>query len=235
MVGVYEANDPVRYARHVGAVLGAASKLTEAGRYGWRMLRRRVPYRRRTAVVAAHGDDQLAGVTVAAISPQGSVVPGSERHVGCDGLAVGFGFTPQVEVAVALGCETFMDRDGGLVVRIGPDQATSVPGVYAAGEVTGVGGAKLALVEGTSPGTRSPGLSVVRGHCVRVSAVGCCGSGVGCVVSPPLCMRFIPCRPSGPTCVTTRHSSAGARRCRQALFGRRCVNCPRAMPGARSC
>ncbi|MGY4685827.1 FAD-dependent oxidoreductase [Micromonospora aurantiaca (nom. illeg.)] len=148
VVGVYEANDPVRYARHVGAVLGAASKLTEAGRYGWRMLRRRVPYRRRMAVVAAHGDDQLAGVTVAAISPLGSVVPGSERHVGCDGLAVGFGFTPQVEVAVALGCETFMDRDGSLVVRIGPDQATSVPGVYAAGEVTGVGGARLALVEG---------------------------------------------------------------------------------------
>ncbi|MEU7176362.1 FAD-dependent oxidoreductase [Micromonospora tulbaghiae] len=147
VAGVYEANDPLQYGRHVRAVLGAASKLTEASRYGWRMLRRRVPYHRRRAVVAAHGSEQLTGVTVAAIS-QGTVVPGSELRIDCDGLAVGFGFTPQLEMAVALGCATHLGHDGNLVVKVSPDQATSVVGVYAAGEVTGVGGAKLALAEG---------------------------------------------------------------------------------------
>ncbi|GAB3078833.1 FAD/NAD(P)-binding oxidoreductase [Micromonospora schwarzwaldensis] len=148
VAGVYEANDPFRYARHVRPVLGAPDKLPEAGRYAWRMLRHRVPYHRRTAVVAAHGTDELTGVTVAALDPRGAVVPGSESEVACDGLAVGFGFVPQVELAVALGCATRLDRDGSLVLATGPDLATSVPGVYAAGEVTGVGGAALSLVEG---------------------------------------------------------------------------------------
>jgi hypothetical protein len=149
---VYEANDPLGYVRQVRQVLGAAGKLTEAGRYGWRMLRHRVPYHRRRMVIAAHGTDQLTGVTVAAVDPRGAVVPGSETEVECDGLAVGFGFTPQLELATALGCATRLDRDDSLVLDVGPDQATSVPGVYAAGEVTGVGGAGLALVEGQLAG-----------------------------------------------------------------------------------
>lgn len=152
VVGVYEANDPLGYVRQVRPVLGAAGKLAEAGRYGWRMLRHRVPYHRRTTVVAAHGTDRLTGVTVAAVNPRGAVVPGSETEVECDGLAVGFGFTPQLELATALGCATRLDRDGSLVLDVGSDQATSVPGVYAAGEVTGVGGAGLAVVEGQLAG-----------------------------------------------------------------------------------
>ncbi|SCL44356.1 Thioredoxin reductase [Micromonospora citrea] len=152
VVGVYEANDPIGYARQVRHVLGAAGKLAEAGRYGWRMLRHRVPYHRRRMVIAAHGGDHLTGVTVAAVDSRGAVVPGSETEVECDGLAVGFGFTPQLELATALGCATRLDGDGSLVLVVGPDQATSVPGVYAAGEVTGVGGAELALVEGQLAG-----------------------------------------------------------------------------------
>ncbi|WP_255686425.1 FAD-dependent oxidoreductase [Micromonospora okii] len=148
VVGVYEANDPLRYARHARHVLGAAGKLTEAGRYAWRLLRHRVPYHRRTTVLAAHGDDGLTGVTVAALDANGAVVPGSATEVACDGLAVGFGFVPQLELAVALGCATRPYADGNLVLAVDADQATSVPGVYAAGEVTGVGGAVLALVEG---------------------------------------------------------------------------------------
>ncbi|MFJ6197441.1 FAD-dependent oxidoreductase [Micromonospora sp. NPDC092111] len=152
VVGVYEANDLAGYVRRFRQVLGAAGKLTEAGRYGWQLLRHRVPYHHRMAVVAAHGTDRLTGLTVAAVDARGAVLPGSESQVECDGLAVGFGFTPQVELPVALGCATRLDGDGSLVVDVGPDQATSVPGVYAAGEVTGVGGAGLALVEGQLAG-----------------------------------------------------------------------------------
>lgn len=152
VVGVHEANDPIGYARQLRPVLGAAGKLAEAGRYGWRMLRHRVPYHRRTAVVAAHGTDHLTGVTVAQLGPDGTVLAGTGTEVRCDGLAVGFGFTPQLELAVALGCATRLDSDGSLVLAVDPTQATSVPGVYAAGEVTGVGGADLALVEGQLAG-----------------------------------------------------------------------------------
>ncbi|MGW1060833.1 FAD-dependent oxidoreductase [Micromonospora rubida] len=152
VAGVCEANDPRGYARQLRPVAGAAGKLAEAGRYGWRMLRHRVPYRSRTVVVAAHGSDQLTGVTVASVDAGGAVLAGTETEVECDGLAVGFGFTPQVELGLALGCATRLDGDGSLVLTVDAAQATSVPGVYAAGEVTGVGGAGLALVEGELAG-----------------------------------------------------------------------------------
>ncbi|MBO4210451.1 FAD-dependent oxidoreductase, partial [Micromonospora echinofusca] len=151
VVGVYEAGDPLRYARHLPRVAATAGKLAEAARYGATMLGQRLPYHRRRTVVAAHGTDRLTGVTVAALR-DGHLVPGTESEVACDGLAVGFGFTPQVELAVALGCATHLDADGSLVVTVDAAQATTVPGVYAAGEVTGVGGADLALVEGRLAG-----------------------------------------------------------------------------------
>jgi NAD(P)H-nitrite reductase large subunit len=61
---------------------------------------------------------------------------------------VGFGFTPRLELALALGCDTRLDVDGNLVLTSDVAGQTTVPGVYAAGEVTGVGGAAQALVEG---------------------------------------------------------------------------------------
>ncbi|MFG3700480.1 NAD(P)/FAD-dependent oxidoreductase [Micromonospora sp. NPDC047620] len=152
VVGVCEANDPIGYARQLPAVLGVPGKIAEAGRYGWRMLRHRVPYRRRTAVVAAHGTDRLAAVTVASVAADGSVLPGTAVELVCDGLAVGFGFTPQIDLGVTLGCATRLDSDGSLVLTVDEAQATSVPGVYAAGEVVGVGGVGLALVEGELAG-----------------------------------------------------------------------------------
>ena len=75
-------------------------------------------------------------------------MPGSRRVVACDALAVGYGFTPRLELPLALGCATRLDVDGNLVLEVDIAGRTSVPGVYAAGEVTGVGGTELALIEG---------------------------------------------------------------------------------------
>jgi NADPH-dependent 2,4-dienoyl-CoA reductase/sulfur reductase-like enzyme len=100
------------------------------------------------AVVAAHGDDSVAAVTVARLDAGWRPIAGTERRVECDTVAVGYGFTPQLELPLQLGCATTMAADGTLVVDVDAAQRTSVPGVYAAGEITGIGGAQLALVEG---------------------------------------------------------------------------------------
>lgn len=146
VAGVYEAGNPVRYLRRPWAVTGA--KLREAAGYLWRLARRRVPYRRRHAVVAAHGSRAVQQVEVARLDRHGRAVPGSGRTVECDALAVGYGFTPQLELPLSLGCATRLDVDGNLVLDVDVAGRTSVAGVFAAGEVTGVGGASLSLVEG---------------------------------------------------------------------------------------
>lgn len=82
--------------------------------------------------------------------------PGRERRadVACDLLACGFGLVPNVEVALACGCEVVR---GGVAVNAAG--RTTAPGVWAAGECTGVGGLDKSLVEGRVAGLAAAGRS----------------------------------------------------------------------------
>ncbi|WP_199523771.1 NAD(P)/FAD-dependent oxidoreductase [Micromonospora craterilacus] len=152
VAAVIEANSPLAFARFPRAVLGATGKLGEATGYAGRLLRHRVAVRHRHVVLRALGTDRLTGVLVGKLDRAGRVRAGTEREIACDVLAVGWGFTPQLELPLQLGCATRVDVDGSLVVTVDEDQATSVAGVWAAGEATGVGGADLATVEGRLAG-----------------------------------------------------------------------------------
>jgi D-hydroxyproline dehydrogenase subunit alpha len=77
-------------------------------------------------------------------------------------LCTGYGLVPNVEVARLLGIST-------TAAGIGVDarQATSVPGVFAAGEVTGIGGVDLAVVEGEIAGAAAAGVARLDANLVR--------------------------------------------------------------------
>ncbi|MCE7006479.1 FAD-dependent oxidoreductase [Kibdelosporangium philippinense] len=147
VAGVLEANSPARWLR---TPLAGRHKLGEAARYMALLARHRIPYRTQAAVVAAYGDDQVRSSTVATVDDNWNVLDTEEIEV--DAICVGYGFTPQLELAVAAGCEL---ADG--FVKVGLTQATSVPGVFAAGEITGIGGADLAAAEGTVAGIAAVG------------------------------------------------------------------------------
>ncbi|MGA5898380.1 FAD-dependent oxidoreductase [Streptomyces venetus] len=140
VAALVESAAPGRLARHGPALAG---KLPEGAAYAVRLLRHRVPFLARHTVVRAHGDDRLTGVTVAALDATGRVRPGSERHLPCDTLAVSHGMLAHTDLAEGLGC-----RLDGHTVAVDSEQRTDVPGVWAAGEATGIGGAALALAEG---------------------------------------------------------------------------------------
>jgi len=66
-------------------------------------------------------------------------------------LCLGYGFEPSNELLRALGCRH--DHDGmRLVTWRDADGQTSVPGVYALGDCTGLGGARVAAADGTLAG-----------------------------------------------------------------------------------
>ncbi|MFF5476323.1 NAD(P)/FAD-dependent oxidoreductase [Streptomyces sp. NPDC012935] len=140
IAALVEAVDPKLLVRHGRAL---AAKLPEGAGYAARLLRHRVRLLVRHTVVRAHGDDRLTGVTVAALDAEGRVRAGTERDLPCDTLAVGHGMLPHTDLAETLGC-----RLDGLMVAVDDEQRTDVPGVWAAGESTGVGGSALALAEG---------------------------------------------------------------------------------------
>ncbi|GII65885.1 oxidase [Sphaerisporangium krabiense] len=147
VAGVFEAGGGYGLAP---ALAADPSKIAEGAGYALRLARRRVPYAVRHAVVEAHGADRLTHVTVARLGRDWA--PGERRTIACDALAVGYGFVPQIDLAVQLGCPTRAGRDGEPVVVVDAGMRAGVPGVYAAGEPTGVGGAELAEVEGWTAG-----------------------------------------------------------------------------------
>lgn len=106
------------------------------GLQGWALRRklRGIRYETGTWPVRVEGRDAVEAV----------VLGGQRaRRVPCELVACGFGLVPEIGIASFLGCAT----EGGAVV-VDARQETSVPGVFAAGEVTGVGGVDVALVEG---------------------------------------------------------------------------------------
>ncbi|GHE61862.1 FAD/NAD(P)-dependent oxidoreductase [Streptomyces capitiformicae] len=143
VAALVESADPKALVRRAGALAGRADKLAEGAGYARELLRRRVRTLVRHTVVEAHGTDRLTAVTVAALDAEGRVRPGTERRTPCDTLAVGHGMLPHTDLAEALGCRII-----GPNVHVDEEQRTDVPGVWAAGETTGIGGAALALAEG---------------------------------------------------------------------------------------
>jgi D-hydroxyproline dehydrogenase subunit alpha len=104
------------------------------------------PYSFGAWVVSAGGSDRLTHVIV---------TDGRKQwRVDCDVLCTGYGLVPNVEVARLVGCAVVNGS-----VRVDDRQATTVRNVFAAGEVTGIGGVGLAVVEGEIAGAAAAGAS----------------------------------------------------------------------------
>lgn len=151
VVAVVEAHRPTSLLSPALAT-AAPSKVGELGRYLATLARHRVPYLFGHRVRAVHGTSQVKSVTVSKIDDQWRAIPGTDKQLMADTLAIGYGFTAQVDLLVQLACRMTASTDGGLAAIVDEHQHTSVPGVFAAGETTGVGGVDLAEVEGLLAG-----------------------------------------------------------------------------------
>jgi NADPH-dependent 2,4-dienoyl-CoA reductase/sulfur reductase-like enzyme len=143
VAALVESAGPGTVLRRTPALAAEPGKLAEGAWYAARLLRYKVRTLPRHTVLEAHGTDRLEAVTVAALERDGRIRPGSSHRIPCDALAVGHGMLPHTDLAETLGC-TLTGTD----VRVDDEQRTDVPGVWAAGETTGIGGAALALAEG---------------------------------------------------------------------------------------
>jgi len=138
--------DAARVAR---IARGNTDLLRDAARYRATLLRHRVPLRYGRVVVRAEGEGRVERVVHAAVDREWRVVPGTEQSVEADVLCIGYGFVPSLELLRLAGCETDFDEDlGGRVARKDDWGRTSVSGVYAAGDGTGVEGSYVAIDEG---------------------------------------------------------------------------------------
>jgi NAD(P)H-nitrite reductase large subunit len=125
----------------------------EALFYAWRLSAGRVRMRTGRAVIGAFGAERLERVAFGRIDHQGRLLPGTEQEVEADLLCTGYGLLPSIELAVRLGCEMHhRELRGGWLPVHDEYMQPSVPGVYVAGEIAGIGGADVAMAEGALAG-----------------------------------------------------------------------------------
>ncbi|QFU89330.1 NAD(P)/FAD-dependent oxidoreductase [Amycolatopsis sp. YIM 10] len=156
VLAVFEANQPRTvlrgWTRDAGELVPHLKKAGELAGYAAGQLRQRVPYRMGRAVVEARGDGRVEEVVVARLRADWSIIPGTGRTLAADAVCVGHGFTAQLELPVAAGCDL-----AGDAVLVDAGQRTSRPGVFAAGEITGIAGAPSAVDSGTVAGWLAAG------------------------------------------------------------------------------
>ena len=103
-----------------------------------------IPYRTGSWLTRAEGDKSLRRVFLT----DGRRTWSEE----CDYAAVAYGLWPNTELASLLGC-----RMAGNAIAVDKHCRTSVPHILCAGEVTGIGGLGLSLVEGEIAGLTAAG------------------------------------------------------------------------------
>lgn len=149
---VEAASAPWLAMRLIGG-LAHPSKALEAARY-LRILRGAgVEIMTSCAVVRAEGDGAVREVVVNRIREDGTPVSGTSESFGVHAVCVSFGFVPRLELARQLGvAETRRGSSSMSVLACDRTMASSVPGVFVAGETTGIGGGALAEIEGAIAG-----------------------------------------------------------------------------------
>ena len=127
-------------------------KLAEAAGYAAALARGRVRTLAGWALTACRGDGR---VEEAEVTPVGHdwQARGQARSVAVDAVAVSHGLVPLLDLSRALGCDDQqLEGYPTATVTVDAGQSTSTPGVFACGELTGVGGAVKAELEGTVAG-----------------------------------------------------------------------------------
>ncbi len=120
---------PSKVAAFGRLALGGVTSGARPPRFGWR-------------VAEAVGGSRLRAVVLE--KTDGS---GKRTSLALDVLGISHALIPDVALAIAVGCDT-RPSNGGPAIRVDSNQETSTAGVFAIGEVTGVGGADKAVAEG---------------------------------------------------------------------------------------
>ncbi|MEM9596251.1 MAG: NAD(P)/FAD-dependent oxidoreductase [Acidobacteriota bacterium] len=131
-------------------------------RQGWGYLRALsragIPVHRGHSIVEARGGEALEEISIAPCDADWFPDRSRTRRIEVDTLCVGYGFVPRTQLAQLAGCHLVYSASlGGWIPHVDDEQATSVDGVWVAGDGGGVAGSWVAELEG-----RLAGLSAAR-------------------------------------------------------------------------
>lgn len=135
------------------AVIDGASRVGGYGVHAAKVARTGVPFYLSHTMVRAEGEDHVTGAVIAQVDRNWQFIPGTEKHLDVDTICIAVGLSPMSQLARMGGCQMVDDpKRGGLVPVVDQYGATSIPGVYCAGDVSGIEEASSAMIEGRIAG-----------------------------------------------------------------------------------
>ena len=152
-VGLIVSYQLLQAGAEVAALVEAAPQIGGYGVHAGKIRRAGVPILVGHTVSRVWGDGQVEAAEIAALDEKWQVVPGTEKTYEVDTVCLAVGLNPMTELVWMVGCAfDFIPAFGGHVPLHDENMETTVPGVYVAGDVTGVEEASSAMEEGNLAG-----------------------------------------------------------------------------------
>ncbi|RLE36113.1 pyridine nucleotide-disulfide oxidoreductase [Candidatus Acetothermia bacterium] len=152
-VGLIVSYQLLQAGAEVVAVIEAAPRIGGYGVHAAKIRRAGVPILTSHTVVRAEGRTQVEKAVIARVDSSWQPVPGSERELDVDTICIAVGLRPNARLASLAGCCLhYSPRLGGWVPIHNSRMETTIPGIYVAGDLSGVEEASTALEEGRLAG-----------------------------------------------------------------------------------
>ncbi|MCI7767202.1 MAG: FAD-dependent oxidoreductase [Oscillospiraceae bacterium] len=137
----------------VVALADAAPRVGGYGVHAAKVARCGVPFYLSHTIVKAEGDEYVTGVVIGEVDKNWQVIPGTEKHFDVDTICLAVGLSPMSKLADMAGCAMEDNpAKAGFVPTVDKYGETSIPGIYAAGDVSGIEEASSAMIEGRIAG-----------------------------------------------------------------------------------
>ena len=138
---------------NVVALVDAAERVGGYGVHASKIARTGVPFYLSHTIVKAEGDECVTGVTIAEIDSSFNFIKGTEKHFDVDTICLAVGLSPMSQLLKMAGCKMEDNpRRGGQVPVCDEHGRTSIPGIFVAGDVSGIEEASSAMIEGRMSG-----------------------------------------------------------------------------------
>jgi sarcosine oxidase subunit alpha len=112
-----------------------------------------VPIYTAHTIKEAYGKTSVEGAIVAEVDDRFQPIEGTEEDVPCDTICLAVGLTPSIRLLEQAGAQTrFIPEAGGYIALHDSTMQTSIPGVYVAGDTSGIEEASTAMIEGQLAG-----------------------------------------------------------------------------------
>jgi sarcosine oxidase subunit alpha len=112
-----------------------------------------VPILTSYSIKEVYGNEKVEGATIAKVDKNWRIAEGSEEDITCDTVCLAVGLTPSTRLLMqARVNQKFVPEAGGYVAIHNENMETSQPGLYVAGDASGIEEASTAMIEGRIAG-----------------------------------------------------------------------------------